>query len=64
MHKWITVRLDTNTRERLKQFRLTDDESIDTTLSRILNAVNRPALIKQVADEVEERLKKNSVGLI
>lgn len=64
MHDWVTVRLERDTLYRLKEFKLVDEETVENTLSRILKAIDHELLVKQVADEVEKRLKKNNVKTV
>lgn len=59
-----TIRADKGTVDQLKKFRLFDQEPLETVIQRLMKAADRNTLVKQVADEIEARMKKNNVKVV
>jgi len=59
-----TIRADKGTVDQLKKFRLFDQEPLETVIQRLMKAADRNTLVKQVADEIETRMKKNKVKVV
>ena len=50
-----TIRAQQKTVEKLKKFRLIDQEPLDTVLQRLMNAVDPKLLIRGIKNELKQR---------
>lgn len=58
--KMAMMRISEKNLERLKYFRVVCEEPLDSALGRLIDNTDKEQLVKKVAVELEEQLKKNN----